>query len=216
MKTILTTCCLIISLSGCKTGKQAASFKSSQQLIDTLALLTPHVFVESANKISSSSDEELAAKLSGKISGITTSTLKKKYRLEDEPFKLKPSYHAEIVAFFNGLDTLKSGLNDIQLPGWLKTDRSGNGNRYLLATFVYGYYNSDFKPNYVMKQSLLTNTLILGRTGLNWVSIKILLADREANKVLFYNADNSYQSDPRILTSVEIMVKKLIQPIYYK
>ncbi|WP_296622381.1 hypothetical protein [Marivirga sp.] len=211
---------LFISFSffnyGCKSGKQATSFKDSKQSIDTLALFSPHVIVEAATKTQRLPDDELALKLSDKISGTTISTLKRKYRLENEPFFLEPSLDGEISAFFNDLDSLESGVDNIPLPYWLKNDRYESKGRYFMATFVYGYYHPDYEPNYVMTQSLRTNTILLGRSGLNWVSIKIVLADRKTNKILFYNADNSYQSDPRILSSVEAMIKKLIQPIYYR
>jgi hypothetical protein len=201
---------------GCKSGKQATSFKDSQQSIDTLVLLSPHVVVEAATKTRRLSDDELALTLSGKISGLITSTLKIKYKLENEPFFLAPSLDNEISAFFNKLDSLDSGLDNIPLPEWLKNDHYGSKCRYFMATLVYGYYHPDYEPNYVIKQSLKTNTILLGRSGLNWVSVKILLADRQTDKILFYNADNSYQSDPRILSSVEAMIKKLIQPVYYR
>jgi len=211
---------LFISFSffyyGCKSGKQASTFKDSSLSIDTLVLLSPHVIVEAASKSKRIPDDELTLELSKIISETTTSTLKRKYRLESEPFFLTPNIDDEITAFFNELDSLESGLENIDLPHWLKNDKHGNKSRFFIATFFYGYYHPDYEPNYVMKQSLQTNTILLGRSGLNWVSIKLVLADRKTNKVLFYNADNSYQSDPRVISSVEAMIKKLIQPVYYR
>lgn len=216
----LTYLILFIGLSffnyGCKSGKQASAFKDSSLSVDTLALLSPHVIVEAASKTKRIPDEELSLEVSKRILEITSSTLKRKYSLESEPFFLKPNIDDEITAFFNDLDSSKSGLDNIHLPEWLKNDRHGNKSRYFMATFFYGYYHPDYEPNYVMKQSLQTNTILLGRSGLNWVSIKLVLADRKTNKVLFYNADDSFQSDPRIFSSVEAMIKKLIQPVYYR
>jgi hypothetical protein len=200
----------------CQSGKQAASFKDSQQAIDTLALFSPHVVIESATRTERLPDDELALKLSNKISELTTSTLQSKYRLEDEPFIFRPNSDGEITSFFNALDSLETGLDTIQLPYWLRNDHFGSEDRYFLAMFIYGYYHPDYEPNYVVKQSLQTNTMLLGSSKLNWVSIKILLADRKTNSILYYNADDSYQSDPRLSSSVEAMIKKLIQPIYYR
>jgi hypothetical protein len=201
---------------GCKSGKQATSFKNSSLSIDTLVLLSPHVIVEAISKTTRITDDELTEELSKTISETTTSTLKRKYRLESDAFFLKPSLDDEITAFFNELDSLEGGLDNVHLPHWLKNDRHGNKSRYFMATFFYSYYHPDYEPNYVMKQGLQTNTILLGRSGLNWVSIKIVLADRKTNKVLFYNTDNSFQSDPRLFSSIEAMIKKLIQPVYYR
>lgn len=206
---------ILLIIEGCSSGKQSASYRNTKKSINTLAILTPHTFVEAIDNRIGTPDSSAANALTTKVTNIVTTTLKGKYNLEKEPFELFLIDDKRITLFFNKLDSLKNELPELEIPTWMHPS-SSNSNRYILASFIYGFYHVGYNPNYAMKQGIGTETVRLNQPKLTGISIKILVADRQTNKILFYNSDKSFQLDPRIPSHVETMVKKLIVPLYYK
>lgn len=199
---------------GCSSGKQVATFSKEQKSITKLTLLTPYTFIEVFDESTVSLDKVLAENLSGHILARTIGTLNEKYQLENKDFLPFEGEMEKITSFFHQLDSFNKELPEIKLPEWLQNRSSGDSSRYILATFLFAYYHSAYEPYYMEKNS--TNVYFIVKPHLEWVGMKVLLADRIKNRILFYNADDSYESDPRITSDVDIMLRKLIQPIYYK
>lgn len=196
--------------------KQVSNFKSIKKTIDTLTYLAPHVFIESISKSISETDTSLITTISNQLSKKISSSLKQKYFIKNSLFQLQVYQDNEITIFFNKLDSIDKVLIDIDVPKWLNSYDSSTTSQYVLAIFFYGFYYSEFEPYFITKQSLRTNYILLNPPMLYGSSIRIVIADKQTNTILYYNNIKSKHCDPRITSEVEKLISDIIKPIYYK
>ncbi|MBK6266212.1 hypothetical protein JKA74_14295 [Marivirga sp. S37H4] len=62
----------------------------------------------------------------------------------------------------------------------------------------------------------MTGTINLNEAPKKEMFVRIVVADRETNNIIFHSAEQTRQIDPRIPEQIETMVKKMIRPLYYK
>lgn len=203
--------------NACSSAKKTVVHKESLSKIETLVFLTPHLQIESVAKDSSSIDENLTGRLGVKATELIYTTLKGKYTIQNEPYFLHEKDKAALRVFFTELDTLKKSLRELRIPESLVNEKATESNRYILATYIAGFYKADYPPNYAYKQGSSDRGLKLAmRPILSGLNIRIIVADSKTKEVLLYSTNQSYTLDPRLSPEVERMLKTLIRPIYYK
>lgn len=203
--------------NACSSAKKTVAPKENLSKIQTLVFLTPHLHIESVVKDSSSIDETLTARLGEKATQLIYQTLKGKYTIKNEPYFLHEKDKAAFRVFYTELDTLKKSLKELRIPEALVNEEATESNRYILATYISGFYNADYPPNYAYKQGSSDSGLKLAlRPILSGLNIRLIVADRKTREVLLYSTNQSYSLDPRLSPEVERMLKTLIRPIYYK
>lgn len=196
--------------------KQVNDFKQIKKAIDTLWIFTPVVFVENRTVKKTSLDTDLGKTISSEIGDKIYTTLKNKYSILDVQYKLDSNYYRQATAFFLKLDSLNKVLGDIEIPEWLNKDFTQG--KYIFAVFFGGFYNPNVRPDYMVGGYSAGNTdgLTINTKAEQRMDIKLLITDRNNNRILYYKSLGYKHFDPRLRENVETATSDLIKQIYYK
>jgi hypothetical protein len=209
--------CLIYSVTAQSQSRQVANFKAIKKSIDTLIFLTPYVAIESISKSTHSKpDTSLESTLLKQLNKEIYSSLTDKHLVKKAVVKLV--YNDGIDSLFNNLGSYDKQLPDINIPKWLNNYLNNISGKYILIAFLGGFYNADYPPYYLLKEDMKKDMLMVSfnTPTLYTTHLKIIIADKETNKIIYYNSILSKRIDPRIPAEIERLISDIIKPIYYR
>jgi hypothetical protein len=201
------------------SGKYYSDFKRAKKGVDTLVLLTPHVYIEFSKNQKFSKDDELSEILTQQIFNNSYSLLDKKYKLAGLISPLDSIDASELSNLFSMLDNSNKNT-ELSTLLFIQNRMKEYTNRYLLMVVFNGYYNADFAPYYRMNQMMGSNNsiriTIYPNTKFFESDMRILVFDNQKNIIVYYSKKYSKDIDPRIMNSVEKMTLDILRPLYYK
>ncbi len=179
-----------------------------------MVMLTPIVQIEVRNNEKKKEDKTLENRLTNQTLRKVNESLGQKYTLKNKNFDLTSEELTQLELFFKKLDLYERVLPEVALPEFLTPDSIPE--KYIMAVFINGWYDPNFKPYHNQLQSARSDAILVNAPALVSTGSRILIADVNTKKILYYNEIKMRRTDPRISEDIENLVADIIRPIYYK
>ncbi len=212
--TIVSVFILLALNSFGNSGKYYSNYKSFKKSIDSIYVLQPFSLIYCLSDTSDYEDTKQNTRTSKLLIEKVTAVLKNKYILSfDENTNNTLSYQDEIIKLFNELDSVNDPSKPFKTPKFLDDLLKDKEEQYILIPFLNGKYRKGANQTDMIMDG--GRTLMI-RNDLYMTEIAIILLDNFNHQILFYNYKFSSQSDPRIKSHVDLLMGKVLMPVFRK
>lgn len=213
-KATITLLLFSILLASCSTAKYSVSFKKQKKHLDTLSIAKPFVEIYAITRSKKYLDTTLTSSNIKTIEKTTLNLLDSKYNLKKTI--LKNSDTQELKQLLEKLESSPKQLVNISVKKAISYFKDDFDSRFVLLLIYNGSINPNYGTNHNLKEGMATGLIVVNPSAKPHSDLRLLIIDKEKEKVVYYDKFRSGNYDPRLPSQVEQMTKTILKSVYYK